>query len=132
MSLLLDTHVMLCWPTDDETLAEEVKDRLDHEHNVSISPATIWEVAIKQSLGKLQPVEGVWVERSSPTGEHRRSRCAGNPEPPTANAPCASRGRSAVEVPGIEPGSFVALLGLLRAQLAVPLLGPTDHASESV
>lgn len=39
---------------------------------------------------------------------------------------------SMVEVPGIEPGSFVALLGLLRAQLAVPLLGPTDHASESV
>ncbi|MDG6108352.1 type II toxin-antitoxin system VapC family toxin [Dactylosporangium aurantiacum] len=57
MSLLLDTHVMLCWPTDDETLAEEVKDRLDHEHNVSISPATIWEVAIKQSLGKLQPAD---------------------------------------------------------------------------
>ena len=37
-----------------------------------------------------------------------------------------------VEVPGIEPGSFAALSGLLRAQLAVPLLGPTDHASESV
>ncbi len=37
-----------------------------------------------------------------------------------------------VEVPGIEPGSSVALPGLLRAQLAVSLLGPTDHASESV
>jgi site-specific DNA recombinase len=37
-----------------------------------------------------------------------------------------------VEVPGIEPGSSVALPGLLRAQLAVPLLGPSDHASESV
>jgi len=37
-----------------------------------------------------------------------------------------------VEVPGIEPGSFVALMGLLRAQCAVPLLGPTDHAHESV
>ena len=34
-----------------------------------------------------------------------------------------------VEVPGIEPGSITALPGLLRAQLAVPLLGPTDHAS---
>ena len=37
-----------------------------------------------------------------------------------------------VEVPGIEPGSFVASMGILRAQCAVPLLGPTDHAHESV
>jgi site-specific DNA recombinase len=37
-----------------------------------------------------------------------------------------------VEVPGIEPGSSAALSGLLRAQLAMPLLGPSDHASESV
>jgi len=37
-----------------------------------------------------------------------------------------------VEVPGIEPGSFGVLTGLLRAQLAMPLLGPSDHASESV
>ncbi len=39
---------------------------------------------------------------------------------------------SMVEVPGIEPGSSVALPGLLRAQLTVPLLGPSDHVSESV
>jgi hypothetical protein len=37
-----------------------------------------------------------------------------------------------VEVPGIEPGSFVALMGLLRAQYASSLLGPTDHAHKSV
>jgi len=37
-----------------------------------------------------------------------------------------------VEVPGIEPGSITALPGLLRAQLAVSLLGPTDHASKSM
>jgi site-specific DNA recombinase len=40
--------------------------------------------------------------------------------------------RLLVEVPGIEPGSFVASMGILRAQCAVPLLGPTDHAHESV
>src|SRR4051812_36768149 len=38
----------------------------------------------------------------------------------------------AVEVPGIEPGSFVASSGLLRAQLTMPLLAPTDHVSKSV
>lgn len=37
-----------------------------------------------------------------------------------------------VEVAGIEPASFDASPGLLRAQSAVPLLGPTVHANESV
>src|SRR5205807_1749258 len=34
-----------------------------------------------------------------------------------------------VEVPGIEPGSSVALTGLLRAQFTLPLLGPTGHVN---
>ena len=54
MSLLLDTHVVLWWLSDDPTLAAELKDRLDHEPDIYISAATIWEVAIKQSIGKLQ------------------------------------------------------------------------------
>jgi PIN domain nuclease of toxin-antitoxin system len=53
MSLLLDTHVVLWWLSDDPTLAVEIKDRLDHEPDVYVSPATIWEVAIKQSIGKI-------------------------------------------------------------------------------
>lgn len=53
MSLLLDTHVVLWWLTDDPTLADEIKERLDHEPDVYVSPATIWEAAIKQSIGKL-------------------------------------------------------------------------------
>ena len=35
-----------------------------------------------------------------------------------------------VEVPGIEPGSFVVLSGLLRAQLTMSLLGPGNHVSK--
>jgi PIN domain nuclease of toxin-antitoxin system len=31
VSLLLDTHVVLWWLTDDATLADEIKDRLDPE-----------------------------------------------------------------------------------------------------
>lgn len=53
MSLLLDTHVVLWWMSDDPTLAVEIKDRLDHDPDVYVSPATIWEIAIKQSIGKL-------------------------------------------------------------------------------
>nr|WP_296076278.1 type II toxin-antitoxin system VapC family toxin [uncultured Actinoplanes sp.] len=55
MSLLLDTHIVLWWLSDDPTLAPDLKDRLDHEPDVYVSAATIWEVAIKQSIGKLKP-----------------------------------------------------------------------------
>ncbi|MGI5213078.1 type II toxin-antitoxin system VapC family toxin [Plantactinospora sp. CA-290183] len=54
MSLLLDTHVVLWWLTDDPTLADDVKERLDHEPDVYVSAATIWEIAIKQAIGKLK------------------------------------------------------------------------------
>lgn len=53
MSLLPDTHVILWWLTDEPTLSDDIKDRLDHEPEVYVSAATIWEVAIKQATGKL-------------------------------------------------------------------------------
>src|ERR1019366_5548949 len=34
--------------------SEEVKDRLDHEPGVYVSAATVWEVSIKQAIGKLR------------------------------------------------------------------------------
>jgi PIN domain nuclease of toxin-antitoxin system len=53
VSLLLDTHVVLWWLADDPTLTDDIKDRLDHEPDVYVSSATVWEVAIKQAIGKL-------------------------------------------------------------------------------
>jgi PIN domain nuclease of toxin-antitoxin system len=53
VSLLLDTHVVLWWLSDDPTLAEDIKKRLDIEPDVYVSSATVWEVAIKQAIGKL-------------------------------------------------------------------------------
>jgi PIN domain nuclease of toxin-antitoxin system len=53
VSLLLDTHVVLWWLSDDSTLAEDIKKRLDIEPDVYVSSATVWEVAIKQAIGKL-------------------------------------------------------------------------------
>ncbi len=53
MRLLLDTHVVLWWLTDDPALVDEVKDLIDDEPEVYVSAATVWEIAIKQSLGKL-------------------------------------------------------------------------------
>jgi PIN domain nuclease of toxin-antitoxin system len=53
VSLLLDTHVVLWWLSDDPTLSDEIKDRLDHDPDVYVSSATVWEVAIKQAISKL-------------------------------------------------------------------------------
>jgi PIN domain nuclease of toxin-antitoxin system len=53
LRLLLDTHVVLWWLADDPALSNEVKDRLDREPDAWVSVATIWEVAIKQAIGKL-------------------------------------------------------------------------------
>jgi PIN domain nuclease of toxin-antitoxin system len=54
VSLLLDTHVVLWWLADDVSLGEDMKTRLDHEPDVYLSSASIWEVAIKQAIGKLK------------------------------------------------------------------------------
>lgn len=53
MTLLLDTHVVIWWLTDDPTLSDDLKGRLDHEPDVFVSVAVMWEVAIKQAIGKL-------------------------------------------------------------------------------
>ena len=59
MSLLLDTHVVLWWLTDAHELDDEVKRQLDQEPAVYLSPATVWEIAIKQSVGKLAEPENL-------------------------------------------------------------------------
>ena len=53
MGLLLDTHVVLWWLTDDPTLNNDLKHRLAHEPDVYVSAATLWEISIKQAIGKL-------------------------------------------------------------------------------
>jgi PIN domain nuclease of toxin-antitoxin system len=59
MGLLLDTHVVLWWLADDPDLPDEVKGQLDHEPDVYVSAATIWEVAIKQAIAKLPEPAGL-------------------------------------------------------------------------
>jgi PIN domain nuclease of toxin-antitoxin system len=54
MRLLLDSHVLLWWLLDDETLAEEIKGWIEDEPEVYISAATLWEFAIKQATGKIK------------------------------------------------------------------------------
>ncbi|MGH3736059.1 MAG: type II toxin-antitoxin system VapC family toxin [Micromonosporaceae bacterium] len=53
MRLLLDSHIVLWWLTDDETLSDEIKGYVDDEPEVYVSAVTIWEFAIKQAMGKI-------------------------------------------------------------------------------
>jgi Uncharacterized protein conserved in bacteria len=53
MRLLLDSHVLLWWLTDDETLSEEIKRHIEDEPEVYVSAVTLWEFGIKQARGKI-------------------------------------------------------------------------------
>ena len=53
MGLLLDTHVVIWWLSADERLLPDVKQQLDVDPGVWVSAVTMWEVGIKQSVGKL-------------------------------------------------------------------------------
>lgn len=57
MRLLLDTHVVIWWLTDDPTLSDDIKLLIDEELEVYVSVASIWELAIKQALGKIKQPE---------------------------------------------------------------------------
>jgi len=52
--LLLDTHVVIWAATDYERLPASIQDALLSDGDISISVASVWEMAIKKSLGKLE------------------------------------------------------------------------------
>jgi PIN domain nuclease of toxin-antitoxin system len=57
MRLLLDTHALLWWWTGDKRLSAKVRRALaDESHEIYVSSASAWEVALKQQLGKLDEV----------------------------------------------------------------------------
>lgn len=57
MRLLLDTHVLLWWFTDDDRLSAEARRAVaDQANDVFVSAASAWEIATKQRLGKLDDV----------------------------------------------------------------------------
>jgi len=52
---LLDTHIFLWWLSEAERLNPKVFNIIsDTSNQIYISSATIWEIAIKESLGKLK------------------------------------------------------------------------------
>jgi len=58
MKLLLDTHALLWWFTDDARLSPRVRGLIGDETNeILVSAASAWEVATKHRLGKLTGVD---------------------------------------------------------------------------
>ena len=56
--LLLDTHVLLWWLSDDTQLGQITRQAIaDPRNDVYISAASTWEISIKRSLGKLSAPE---------------------------------------------------------------------------
>lgn len=53
MHILLDTHIYLWWLQDDPKLSVAARSRMDAASAVFVSSASIWEAAIKKSIGKL-------------------------------------------------------------------------------
>ena len=65
MSVLLDTHILLWWLTDNPQLSQAARDLIEDTRTTAyISSVSIWELVIKQALGKL-PFDAATVARSA-------------------------------------------------------------------
>lgn len=53
LRLLLDTHTLLWWTTDDPSLSERARKRIAQSSGTLISAVSAWEIAIKVKLGRL-------------------------------------------------------------------------------
>ena len=55
MRLLLDTHILLWWVMADRRLSKTLSAALaSSENDVAVSAASIWEIAIKRSIGRIE------------------------------------------------------------------------------
>lgn len=55
--LLLDTHILIWLNSGNSRITKAVLARLREAEGVMYSAASAWEIAIKQSAGKLQPMQ---------------------------------------------------------------------------
>ncbi|MFI4937980.1 MAG: type II toxin-antitoxin system VapC family toxin [Candidatus Berkiellales bacterium] len=55
MNYLLDTHIILWWLTEPEKIATTARKIIsDKKEQIYLSGASFWEMAIKQSIGRLK------------------------------------------------------------------------------
>jgi PIN domain nuclease of toxin-antitoxin system len=54
MNYLIDTHILLWYISGDSRIKSDTRDKIESKNNlVFVSNASLWEIAIKQSIGKL-------------------------------------------------------------------------------
>jgi len=55
MNYLIDTHILLWYMIGDKRVAKETQSIIENRNNsVYVSNASLWEIAIKMSIGKLK------------------------------------------------------------------------------
>ncbi len=55
MTLLVDTHILLWWLSDDPMLPAAAREAISSPDNeVMVSAAAVWEIAIKKAVGRLE------------------------------------------------------------------------------
>jgi PIN domain nuclease of toxin-antitoxin system len=55
MKLLLDTHTLIWFFSGNNELSEEVVSEIENENNtIFVSIASLWEIGIKESIGKIK------------------------------------------------------------------------------
>jgi PIN domain nuclease of toxin-antitoxin system len=60
MSYLIDTQIFLWWLSDDRRLSEKTRSLITSpENEFYLSAASIWEISIKSSIGKLPKIKNV-------------------------------------------------------------------------
>lgn len=63
MNLLLDTHVLIWALADSPKLSKETRQLIvDGKNLIYVSVASVWEIAIKQALGKLKVPDNLLEE----------------------------------------------------------------------
>jgi PIN domain nuclease of toxin-antitoxin system len=68
MRLLLDTHIFLWAMANDARLPVEARELMLEADEVSVSAASIWEIAIKARIGKLKADAGYLAETMAASG----------------------------------------------------------------
>lgn len=68
MNILLDTHILLWALNDDPKLTSYARNMIDKANNIYVSAASIWEISVKQNIGKLEADVSVIVEHLDALG----------------------------------------------------------------
>lgn len=57
MAILIDSHVFIWMTSDDPQISGRAREAILNEDRILLSIVSVWELAIKYSLGKLWPTE---------------------------------------------------------------------------